>query len=364
MGLIGNYSVLLKSCGNYVSGSTISDNRANYNTAGAMKHYFLGAFNQRSAIPIGYATPNAWVLPMKIGFVSVRLLSINNINNANLAGAINISSPLSGSGDLSSAQIKGIAFLISSLNQTSTFTSSIAGSVNVSATLAGTGNLNGALGALVSIVASLNGSGSLNGQIAGALQAIASLSGSGDLQGAITATVSLIASLNGTSSLTSVIIGNWNMVCSILGQNNLTSSIEAKAYLGSNILSSNNLVINNGAVVGSLSANITSLSELSPESLASNVWSALASKYNVAGTMGEKLNGAGSAGNPWTEIIEGTYTAAEVMRLLASVAAGKTTIVDNGDNTATVVFRDLEDTTDRVTATMDGSERTGVAIDV
>ena len=48
--------------------------------------------------------------------------------------------------------------------------------------------------------------------------------------------------------------------------------------------------------------------------------------------------------------------------MLAAVAAGKTTIVDNGNNTATVVFRDLEDTVDRVTAEMDGSERTNVTL--
>lgn len=30
------------------------------------------------------------------------------------------------------------------------------------------------------------------------------------------------------------------------------------------------------------------------------VWSALASQYNESGTMGQKLNGAGSAGDPWT----------------------------------------------------------------
>lgn len=362
MGLIGNYSVILKSCGNYVAGATISDNRSNFNTPGRNKRYFLGAFNNRSAIPIGYSNPVAWVLPMKIGYVSTRLIGINSITPLNLAGGLNGVSNVSGSGNITTANLTALAFLISSLSQSSDFTADIKGSVNIASDLAGNGDLNGALGALIGIVASLNGSGDLNGSIAGAIQGIVNLSGSGDIQGAINATIDLLSTIGGTSSLSSAIIGNWDMVVALLSNNTLTANINAHAEMLANPQGVNTLSENNGAAAGFMSSNITSLSALSPESLASSVWNALASQFDVSGTMGEKLNGAGSAGNPWTEIIEGTYTAAEVMRMLAAVAAGKTTIVDNGNNTATVVFRDLEDTVDRVTAEMDGSERTNVTL--
>jgi hypothetical protein len=72
-------------------------------------------------------------------------------------------------------------------------------------------------------------------------------------------------------------------------------------------------------------------------------------------------SGGGSA-NMWEQVIEGGYTAEQIMRMVASVMAGKSTIVDNGNNTATVVFRDLNDTEDRVTAEMTGSERTNVTL--
>lgn len=39
---------------------------------------------------------------------------------------------------------------------------------------------------------------------------------------------------------------------------------------------------------------------LSPEGLAAAVWSALKTNFNAAGTMGEALNDAGGAGNPWS----------------------------------------------------------------
>jgi hypothetical protein len=74
--------------------------------------------------------------------------------------------------------------------------------------------------------------------------------------------------------------------------------------------------------------------------------------------------GGASPSNIWEENIEGVYTAKQIMQLLASVALGKTTIIDNGNNTATVIFRDLADTTDRLTATMEGSERTNVNVNL
>jgi len=50
-----------------------------------------------------------------------------------------------------------------------------------------------------------------------------------------------------------------------------------------------------------LSADIyVNQSEATVQQIVDAVWSALAAEYNVSGTMGEKLNGAGSAGDPWT----------------------------------------------------------------
>ena len=287
MGLLGNYSVLLKSCGNYVAGSTISDNRSNFNTAGRNKCYFFGAFDQRSSIPNGYDMPNAWVLPMKTGWVSIRLEGENFLTNVNLAGGLNADSNIAGVGDITNAELGGLVFLISSLTQSSSLTSDISGLVGISSDLAGSGDLDGALGALIEIVATLNGEGELNGSIAGAVAAVANLTASGELTTAIKATVDLVATINGNNTLTSDIIGNWDMVVSLVGNNTISAATKAYAEISANPQGSNTLIINNGAVVGSLSADISSLSELSPESLASAVWKALAAQYGDIGTMGE-----------------------------------------------------------------------------
>lgn len=101
---------------------------------------------------------------------------------------------------------------------------------------------------------------------------------------------------------------------------------------------------------------------LSPEGLANAVWSKLASDANDPGTMGEKVNDAGSASNPWTEIIEGSLSAADILKLLLSIQAGETTITDLGGGNATVKFKDLSGAVDRVTASVSGSERTSVTL--
>ncbi len=126
---------------------------------------------------------------------------------------------------------------------------------------------------------------------------------------------------------------------------------------GTGLLSANNFA------TASISADINSNTPLSPNSLAAAVWNAVAGDFNDTGTMGEKLNDAGSGSNPWTEVIESGLTAAEVLRIILAVQAGKTNIVDNGGGSATVTFRDVADTKNRVEADMQDSERINVTLD-
>jgi len=83
-----------------------------------------------------------------------------------------------------------------------------------------------------------------------------------------------------------------------------------------------------------------------------SVLNALAGDYNIPGTIGAKINASGNAGDPWSTEIEPTYTAAEIMRLMASVLAGKSSVAGG-----TVRFRDLNDTKDRVVAEVSSSQR-------
>lgn len=104
---------------------------------------------------------------------------------------------------------------------------------------------------------------------------------------------------------------------------------------------------------------ITPYTELSPESLATAVWSKSAAEANAVGTMGEKLNDAGSGANPWTEVIESGYTAAEVLRIITAFAVGDATGLEG----SSPVFKSLDGLKNRITATYSGGTRTVTDLD-
>lgn len=176
------------------------------------------------------------------------------------------------------------------------------------------------------------------------------------------ADMQLIVSANGTATivfsetgaLAGALSASGNTTFQLATNTPVLGAIISAVAAGTISFTADGMVV----AIGNLFGDITPFTELSPENLASAVWNAVASSVNNAGTMGEKLNDAGSASNPWTEIIEGTYTAADIMKILAAVSAGKTTITDLGSGNATVTFRNLGDTKDRSVFDMVGSERT------
>lgn len=77
--------------------------------------------------------------------------------------------------------------------------------------------------------------------------------------------------------------------------------------------------------------------------------------------------GFGSGIDPfdlWNYPIEGSYTAADLFRLMAAVLAGRTTIVPLGNGQATVTFEAIDQSDLRVTGQMSGSERTATTFEL
>jgi hypothetical protein len=282
MGLIGNYSVLSKTCGFTLGGSTESGDRGNFSKASANRNRHLGGYAQFNSTPSGYVAPHCWVLA-KIGGGMATFRNIQGeggVTAGNLAGGLNAVAPLTGSGTISNA----------------------------------------ALALILSAVAALTGSGTLTASILGKLEAVADLAGSGDIAGALGALADMEADLTGTGALDAV--------------------LSALAGISADIV-----------VTGT---------GLTTANVGEAVWAAIAVSNNTAGSMGEKLNDAGSASNPWTEVIESGYTAAEILRIIAASTAGKTT----GAGTSNMVFTGLDGTTNRIDGTLDASgNRTAVTLD-
>ena len=79
----------------------------------------------------------------------------------------------------------------------------------------------------------------------------------------------------------------------------------------------------------------------------------------AASKTGYRLSGAG-VDDILDEVVEGTYTLRQMLRLIASVLVGKS----SGGGTATITFRDTSDATNRVVATVSAAgNRTAVTLD-
>lgn len=208
------------------------------------------------------------------------------------------------------------------------------------------------------------GVGSVSGDLSASLPMSIDLTGSGDLDATAGLVISMLCNMVGSGDLTADIQGLINMSVDMEGAGDFSATISAYGNMAADLLGSGDLDAT-VAAYGNMSIDIVVTGTgLTTANVGQAVWSALAALNNDPNTMGELLNNASAGGNPWDVVIEGGYTAAELLRLLASVAAGKTTITDLSNGNANVVFRDLQDTLDRVDADMTGSERTNVTLDL
>lgn len=175
----------------------------------------------------------------------------------------------------------GMGSTNSSLDISVSSTANLAAGKNAEVTIACTGTLVASqLQTVISMAASLSASGTIsNAQLVSFVNMVATISASGTATATIGALSNLIATITATGSMSP--------------QMNATANLEA---------------------------DITPFTELSPESLASAVWNAEAALYDASGSMGEKMNAAGTAGDPWTTDLS-TYTTAGTAGLLMKKAS-------------------------------------------
>mgnify|MGYP003403472471 CR=1 FL=1 len=181
MGILGNYSVLHKSPGRFLSGTIASGDRYNFSKSGMLRNRFLGdqglGIAKFSARPNGYVHPYAWSMAqISGGLASYKALNANisktdallalginidadlaatitktdailalivalqadlaasgNITDANMAIILLLEAALSASGQFTDAQLGNILGLAASLSANMTLTNSITNLVNLSA---------------------------------------------------------------------------------------------------------------------------------------------------------------------------------------------------------------------------------------
>lgn len=165
---------------------------------------------------------------------------------------------------------------ISNLNGTGSLSSLGVSGLGGVVTMTGEGILEASGGLLAGLEITMSGSGDLIALGGGLLEAIATMAGTGDLSGALGATAGLTVTMDGIGTLTASPQGTGEMVIEI--------------YVNQ--------------------------SQATVDQIVAAVWSALAAEYNESGTMGQKLNGAGSAGDPWTTDLSAYNTADTAGKIL------------------------------------------------
>jgi hypothetical protein len=121
-----------------------------------------------------------------------------------------------------------------------------------------------------------------------------------------TATGGLIVSGSGTATITISPTGTILSIAAASGTANITISPTALIGALAGLSGTANINCTPSALIsaiGYLSGISTNETEFSADALARAVWDAVASDFNTAGTMGEKINDAGSAGNPWAALL-------------------------------------------------------------
>lgn len=145
-----------------------------------------------------------------------------------------------------------------------------------------------------------SGESSLSAYLSSGKTMTASLSGIGALTADLSITASIVANLVGTGSLSVNMSATLSIAANLVGSGNIAAALKLLVPLAGNL---------NG--IGSATANLkgnadiaaiiyVNQSEATVKQLVDGVWNAEATEYNLSGTMGQKLNGAGSAGDPWT----------------------------------------------------------------
>jgi hypothetical protein len=189
--------------------------------------------------------------------------------------------------------------------------------------------------------ASISGSGALTATGSLIVQLVAAIAGSGEISDAdIQAFLQLSAALTGTGDADGTLTGLGELLAALTG-----SGLADGTLTGVGALAAALVVTGTG---------------LTTANVGPAVWAAIATQNDTAGSMGEKLNDAGSASNPWTEVIESGFTAAEILKLIAAAVQGDATGLESG----APVFKGLDGTTDRITATYSNGERTVTDRDV
>lgn len=148
----------------------------------------------------------------------------------------------------------------------------------------GVATVSGAMSLIIKAIGSAGGVATVSGVISASLSAVGSSAGVATADALISALMSAVGQSDGVATVTGISKGN-----------------------------------------GSVTANIfVNESQASVQQITDGILNAVAADYNESGTIGQKINGAGSAGDPWTTDLSGYNTDGTAgKRLKDTLSTGK-----------------------------------------
>lgn len=150
------------------------------------------------------------------------------------------------------------------------------------------------------------------------------LTGAGDLTATGGLVVAMLLALAGSGSLTAAITGRLNATIDMTGSGDLDADMQGIASMVAELLGAGDLDATIAAFGDMAIDIVVTGTGLSTANVGQAVWSALQAAINNPGTAGAALLAAGSAGDPWSTALPGSYPAGSAGALLSALYAGLT----------------------------------------
>ena len=289
--------------------------RSKWGEAGALRNFYAGeatvisgnSIANKSGYPVGYRHPYSWSMaPKGGGLSSYQEAQVVFTEYANGAAAIGIESLVAITFS-ATATGKGLGYLIGNtsfvFSEVSELTALAALASSPSFQFSQTGALSGKaiLSANTTFIFTVN---------SGQGVAIANASGDTSFQFNESGNLIGVFSANGTSSIVFVAQADGKAFANLQGNSSFTFSNSAAAKGLARLQASDSIVFVGEGVISALGKMVATPIDqtLSPTTIAEAVWNSSASSFNLDGTLGEKLNDAGSAGNPWASSLSDNQT--------------------------------------------------------
>jgi len=165
------------------------------------------------------------------------------------------------------------------------------------------------------------GAGDLAASLALGKDLTASLVGSGAISAAsLSLIVSFAASLAGSSALSAQMKGAVALAADLAGAGDISAALGLIAWCAADLSGTGSLDDSNLTGLAHMAAEILSYGELTPEGLRDAVWKATAASFNDAGTMGAKLNSAGSGGVDLNALADAVWDHADAVSVGTKLA--------------------------------------------